>query len=156
MAWGWGKVEPGLRKLSPAHCHALFVIQDDRMKEYFVYMLRCADGSYYVGVTNNVHRRVEEHISGIEPRCYTYTRRPVALVYFMAFKYIRDAINFETMIKKWSKAKKEALIRGDRHSLLLASRKKFPKRYARWCKDSIRQKRCLVRLHLCHKLLEIQ
>ena len=54
-------------------------------KNYHVYMVRCADGSYYIGMTNDCQRRVDEHRNGIDPKCYTYSRRPVELVYTALF-----------------------------------------------------------------------
>lgn len=46
---------------------------------YFVYILECADGSYYVGVTNDLEIRIEQHNSGYDAKAYTFTRRPVIL-----------------------------------------------------------------------------
>src|SRR5687768_7126105 len=77
----------------------------------YVYMLRCSDKSYYVGSTRaELERRVNEHNSGILGG-WTGTRRPVVLVF--SFDRITDAIAAERQIKGWSRAKKEALIRGD-------------------------------------------
>ena len=80
----------------------------------FVYMLRCADGSYYVGSAtgDDLTKRVAQHESGAYPG-YTYTRRPVRLVWSEHFDRITDAIAVERKIKGWSRAKKEALIKGD-------------------------------------------
>mgnify|MGYP001084151162 CR=1 FL=1 len=79
-----------------------------------VYMLRCADGSYYVGSTSaeDQQRRLLEHQSGAY-RGYTFSRRPVELVWSQAFDRITDAHATEHQVKGWSRAKKEALIRGD-------------------------------------------
>jgi putative endonuclease len=81
----------------------------------FVYILRCADGSYYVGSTRDtsVERRVSEHTMGMNPASYTFRRRPVTLVFSEEFQQITDAIAAERRIKGWTRAKKEALIRGD-------------------------------------------
>ncbi len=77
------------------------------------YMLRCADGSYYVGSARlGVQRRVDEHNAGTYPS-YTATRRPVELVWSQHFQSITDAIAAERQIKGWSRRKKEALIAGD-------------------------------------------
>jgi putative endonuclease len=81
--------------------------------QFFVYMVLCRDGSYYIGVTNNADRRVSEHNEGIDPHCYTFTRRPVQLVYAAEFRNPNDAIRFEKQLKGWNRKKKEALIRGD-------------------------------------------
>jgi putative endonuclease len=80
----------------------------------FVYMLRCADGSYYVGSAtgDDLSRRVMEHETGARPG-YTFSRRPVTLVWSEHFDRITDAIAIEHKLKGWSRAKKEALIRSD-------------------------------------------
>ena len=81
----------------------------------FVYILRCADGTYYTGTSRDtsMDRRVAEHNNGHYPNAYTFKRRPVALVFAEEFANITDAIAAERRIKDWSQAKKEALIRGD-------------------------------------------
>ncbi|MBV8728103.1 MAG: GIY-YIG nuclease family protein [Candidatus Eremiobacteraeota bacterium] len=79
----------------------------------FVYMLRCFDGTYYVGITNNLERRIGDHQLGLDPSCYTFMRRPVLCVWSEAFKYVRDAIRCEKHLKGWSHNKKSALARGD-------------------------------------------
>jgi putative endonuclease len=76
-------------------------------------MLRCCDGSYYVGSARlGLERRLSEHNNGTFGG-YTSTRRPVELVWAEHFWDITDAIAVERQIKGWSRAKKEALIRGD-------------------------------------------
>jgi putative endonuclease len=122
-------------------------------REYFVYFLRCSDGTLYTGMTGDLERRLDEHSTGANPGCYTFERRPVELEHSVSFSYVWDAIEFETMVKKWSKEKKEAFIRGDTYGLKIASRKKFPKRYVRKCKRVIRTEIFLVRFRLCRKLL---
>ena len=78
-----------------------------------VYMLRCSDGSYYVGSARlGLEQRLAEHNSGIFGG-YTSNRRPVELVWHQELDRITDAIAAERQIKGWSRAKKEALIRGD-------------------------------------------
>jgi putative endonuclease len=83
------------------------------MKTYWVYMLLCADGSFYVGVTNNVELRVGQHEFGLDPRCYTFERRPVTLVYASDFHDVNEAISWEKQLKRWSHAKKAALAEND-------------------------------------------
>ena len=83
------------------------------MKCYYVYILRCSDGSLYVGITNDINRRLVEHNKGMDRSTYTYSRRPVKVVFFQEFNDVEQAIRFEKKIKKWSKSKKEALILGD-------------------------------------------
>jgi putative endonuclease len=79
----------------------------------YLYILRCADGSYYVGTARmGLEQRVAEHNGGYYGG-YTSTRRPVTLVYAEHFPMITDAIEAERQIKGWSRAKKEALIAGD-------------------------------------------
>ena len=75
-----------------------------------VYILKCSDNSYYVGVSNDVDRRLWEHQSGLNVKCYTFKRRPVELVFCEYFQNASDAIEFEKQIKGWRRAKKEALI----------------------------------------------
>jgi putative endonuclease len=76
----------------------------------YVYILECSDNSYYVGVTNDVEARVEEHNSGLDKASYTHSRRPVKLVYEKLFFNPLDAIEYEKKLKGWSRAKKQALI----------------------------------------------
>jgi putative endonuclease len=79
---------------------------------FHCYMLRCADGSFYVGHTDNIELRIAQHQSGAMGG-YTYKRRPVTLVWNDAFQNRDDAKNVEKQIKGWGRAKKEALIAGD-------------------------------------------
>ena len=82
------------------------------MKKYYVYILHCADGSYYTGVTNDPDRRLQEHEAGADEGAYTFTRRPVKLLWYDAFQTPMAAIDIEKQIKGWSRRKKEALIAG--------------------------------------------
>jgi len=87
----------------------------------YAYMLRCADGSYYVGsARRGLDQRIGEHNAGTYGG-YTSTRRPVVLVWAQHFLIITDAIAVERQIKGWSRAKKEALIRGDYDAIKLLS-----------------------------------
>ena len=81
----------------------------------FVYILKCADGKYYVGRYRgrDLATRIGEHQSGLRKDAWTYRRRPVELVWSTQFHRMDEAAAFEQQIKKWSRAKKEALIRGD-------------------------------------------
>src|SRR3989338_1662736 len=83
------------------------------MNEYWVYILRCKDGSYYTGITNSLDMRISQHQEGNDPTCYTFMRRPVELVYSHSFREVQDAIKSEKQIQGWSRRKKEALIKGD-------------------------------------------
>ena len=80
------------------------------MKQYFVYILKCADNSYYTGITNNIERRLVEHKIGTQPDSYTFKRRPVKLVFCTDFLDPNQAIAFEKQVKGWTRAKKEAII----------------------------------------------
>ncbi len=94
------------------------------MREYYVYMLRCSDNSYYTGVTNNVEMRLEQHQGGGDSTCYTYKRRPVELVHVERFNDVWEALRREKQIKPWSRKKKEALIQRDSELLQIYSKKK--------------------------------
>ena len=79
---------------------------------YHVYLLRCSDGSYYVGHTNDLEHRLAAHERGaIEG--HTLSRRPVELVLSDQFSTRQEAFHRERQIKGWSGARKEALIKGD-------------------------------------------
>ena len=95
------------------------------MKTYYVYILLCADDSFYTGVTNNLERRLLEHNEGISEGSYTLSRRPVQLEHFEEFQFIDDAITREKQLKKWSRAKKKALIGSDIDALEKLSKKRF-------------------------------
>jgi putative endonuclease len=80
--------------------------------QFWVYLLRCADGSYYAGHTDDLEARLWQHQQGI---CCDWTsrRRPVELVWCEAAATRHEALAFEGRIKGWTRAKKEALIAGD-------------------------------------------
>ncbi|MCA1752850.1 MAG: GIY-YIG nuclease family protein [Flavobacteriales bacterium] len=88
-------------------------------------MLLCSDSSYYVGVTNEVEKRYSQHQEGADPSAYTYTRRPVELVYAEGYLSEWTAIAAEKKIKKWSRKKKQALIERNFEKLIALSKKKF-------------------------------
>ena len=90
----------------------------------FVYILRCADGSYYVGRTQtSLDQRIAEHQTG-RFSGYTARRRPVELAWHQEFQTFTDANATERKIKGWSRAKKEALISGDHERLKALSRRR--------------------------------
>ena len=90
----------------------------------YLYILRCADGSYYIGTTRStLEVRIAQHNDGTFGG-YTAARRPVELVFSQWFDRITDAIENERKIKKWSRAKKQAFIRGDMASLQELSRRR--------------------------------
>ncbi len=80
--------------------------------QFFTYMLRCSDGSFYVGHTDDLEARVAQHREG-SIKGYTHTRRPVELVWSDQFTDRDTAFWSERKLKGWSRAKKEALIAGD-------------------------------------------
>jgi len=85
------------------------------MRPTWVYILLCADGSYYTGTYRgeDMQTRVDEHNAGVYPKAYTRRRRPVKLMWAESYRLAVDAIDAERSIKGWSRIKKEALIRGD-------------------------------------------
>jgi len=90
----------------------------------YVYILLCVDGSYYTGsARTELDTRVAEHNAGAYGG-YTSTRRPVTLVFSQWFERIADAIAAERQVKGWSRAKKEALIRGEFETLRVLSKRK--------------------------------
>ena len=93
------------------------------MRAFYVYILRCADGAFYVGHTDDLGKRMAEHEEGVCCR-YTRKRRPVELAYFDAFDSRAEVLEKERQLKGWSRAKKEALIRGEWAELRRLSRKR--------------------------------
>lgn len=81
------------------------------MSENFTYILRCADGTYYTGWTNNLEKRLAAHNAGTASK-YTRSRRPVELVYHECFETKEEAMGREWRIKQLTRAQKEALING--------------------------------------------
>ena len=81
------------------------------MKPFFVYLLKCSDGSYYGGHTDDLEARLQQHQTAESG--YTATRKPVELVWRGEFETREGALAFELQIKGWSRVKKEGLIRGD-------------------------------------------
>jgi putative endonuclease len=99
----------------------------------YVYILECADDSFYVGVTNDVGRRFIEHVSGIHEDSYTNSRRPLKLVFCKQFNSPIKAIKYEKQLKGWTRAKKIALINNDFdliHDLAKCKNETSHKRYS--------------------------
>ena len=83
-----------------------------------IYILLCADGSYYTGITKReVDERFSEHAQRLIPGCYTARRLPVRLAFSEHYDRIDEAIAAERRIKGWSRLKKEAYIRRDFEAL---------------------------------------
>ncbi len=80
---------------------------------YTVYIVECHDGAYYVGVTNDLERRLWEHNTGFDKKSFTYKRRPVELKYYESCSDINQAITYEKQLKGWSRKKKQALFKED-------------------------------------------
>ncbi len=80
---------------------------------FWVYILKCSDGSYYTGHTDALEKRMTEHETGAIPNCYTASRLPVSLVFTQDFAIREEALTFERQIKGWNRKKKEALIKED-------------------------------------------
>ena len=76
------------------------------MLDFYVYILRCIDGTYYTGHTDNIEARISAHEQGLIQTCYTFTRRPVKVYWQQAFATRGEAIDAEQTIKGWSRRKK--------------------------------------------------
>lgn len=83
------------------------------MMAFWVYILRCSDGSYYTGHTDNLEERIGKHKIGAITSCYTFKRRPIELIFSQEFSTREQALSSEQQIKGWSRKKKEAMMRGD-------------------------------------------
>ena len=79
---------------------------------FWVYMLRCGDGSYYTGHTDDLEHRLHQHQAGTFGG-YTLFRKPLSLVYSCAFPSREEALQAERQIKGWGRKKKEAMLRED-------------------------------------------
>ena len=94
------------------------------MNDFYIYILKCNDNSYYVGHTDNIEKRVAEHQAN-ESHCYISKRLPIRVVFVQPFGTRDEALIAERQIKKWSRKKKEALIAGNFSQLSLLAKKKF-------------------------------
>jgi predicted GIY-YIG superfamily endonuclease len=98
----------------------LYMIYPNVSQEiYYVYILLCNDNSYYIGLTNDLTRRFKELQEGVYPYCYTYKRSPLLLVYYEAIPFLKEATEREQQLKRWSRAKKKALVEQNYHKLHL-------------------------------------
>jgi predicted GIY-YIG superfamily endonuclease len=91
---------------------------------FHVYLLRCADNSYYAGHTDNIEFRLAQHQSGTVPG-YTATRLPVTLMKAEIFSTREEALAAEMQLKGWGRAKKEAWIKNDFGLLKRLAKKDF-------------------------------
>ncbi|MFN3752990.1 GIY-YIG nuclease family protein [Flavobacterium sp.] len=82
-----------------------------QFRQYFLYILASKkNGTLYIGVTNNIERRIEEHKNKLNPNCFTAKYNVNLLVYYETFQYINDAIDREKQLKKWNRQWKINLI----------------------------------------------
>ena len=88
---------------------------------FYVYIVKCADGSYYTGHTDQIEARIASHQSG-QIRGYMYERRPVELAFAEEVGSRDEAFRRERQIKGWSRSKKEAMMANDWNRLILLSR----------------------------------
>ncbi|WLP91874.1 GIY-YIG nuclease family protein [Gordonia sp. NB41Y] len=93
----------------------------------FMYILECADGSYYVGSTRNIERRLHEHNAGVGA-AFTRRRRPVRVAYLAEFVDIGEAYKAEKQVQGWSRAKRKALVDGDFDALRWLARRPWERR----------------------------
>ncbi len=91
---------------------------------YAVYILLCADNSYYTGLTNDLEKRFWQHETGYFSECYTFKRRPIKLVWQTSVETSEEANKLEKQIKGWSRKKKEAWINNDINELKRLSNQK--------------------------------
>ena len=94
---------------------------------FWIYILRCADNSYYTCHTDNLEERIAKHQSG-EIEGYTSTRLPAKLVFSVEFPTREEALSCERQIKGWSRSKKEAMMRGDWVEVSRLARRYHPSR----------------------------
>lgn len=75
--------------------------------QYYVYVLKCKNGEYYVGHTDNIKQRLSAHHLGAITGCYTRSRRPLELMFLQVFTTRDEAFHAERQIKGWSRKKKK-------------------------------------------------
>ena len=92
------------------------------MQDFYLYILQCSDGLYYVGHTDNIEQRLAQHQSGFSVG-FTFHRLPVKLVLLQSFQTRDEAFIAERKIKNWSRKKKEAFINGDWNEVSKLSKK---------------------------------
>ncbi len=97
---------------------------------YYLYIIQCADGSFYTGITTDLKRRIKEHTTSVLGAKYTRTRKPVRLVYIKEFPDRSESSKEEARIKKLSRTEKIELIKSARkeHVAKLRIKKKHTHR----------------------------
>ncbi|HDH50277.1 MAG TPA: GIY-YIG nuclease family protein [Nitrospirae bacterium] len=98
-------------------------MRTELVEVWYLYILKCNDGSLYTGTTPNLQRRIKSHNDGSGGR-YTRCRLPVSLIYSESYSIKSDALKRELQIKGWSRAKKESLIAGNLAKLQQLSKNK--------------------------------
>ena len=93
-------------------------------QDYWVYIIRCADGSYYIGSTGDLEKRLRAHEEG-RAATYTARRRPLKLAYSEKHENMEAARRRELQIKRWTRKKKEALISGNMENLKSMAKKRL-------------------------------
>ena len=78
---------------------------------YYVYILKCSDGTYYTGYTNGLEKRIKEHNNGKRGAKYLRGKRPVKLAWCKEYGYYKRAVSREREIKRLTHKEKEKLIR---------------------------------------------
>jgi putative endonuclease len=91
-----------------------------------MYILKCADGTFYIGSTTSSDSRLFQHRQGVDA-IYTSKRLPVELVYFEEYWNVAEAFAREKQVQNWSRSKREALVQRFFRMLPELSRKKFRK-----------------------------
>jgi len=93
--------------------------------QWYVYILQCSDNSLYIGHTENIQNRLNTHNAGLGP-AYTAIRRPIQLIYHESHPTKKSTVRREKQIKKWTRAKKQSLIKGDMNRLHQLSKRRHP------------------------------
>jgi putative endonuclease len=107
-----------------------------------MYILECADGSYYTGSTIDLERRLWQHQNGLGAN-HTARRLPVTLVYCEWFDHVSDAFYREKQVQRWTRRKKEALIAEDDNKLHEFARCQNESHYGRLALASLNEPMCL-------------
>lgn len=91
----------------------------NRVGKFHVYIVKCKDGTYYTGYTNDLEKRLKRHNDGLASK-YTRVRLPVILVWSKEYKEFQSAFKTEIMVKQLTRLQKEALVGGKRLDKVLA------------------------------------
>ena len=94
---------------------------------FWLYILKCSDGSFYTGHTDDLEKRLGQHNNGDFTTCYTFKRRPLQLVFSEYFLTREEALEMELQVKGWSRKKKLALIDRDFDMIRQLSKKHWVK-----------------------------